>query len=354
MPKEVLPKNGKNMMKLGALYGNREFPRCACQIHGSLFGTRESFLAGARENMRRQSKISGSAATSTAPEHVAVTDWTGESSNVPNFILQGPDAFIFEIDPLTGAITPKSWFLADFDDAWDANEDNIYEMSAIDTDNPDAVAGSTDFEYRVTPTDAMLVEASAPVALTRFTISGPDTVILEINKFTGEVTLQDWFAPEHGDNWDADEDGIYDFNIVTNAPDGTVVTTAATLTQDTEGTFMVNAPTIDILPEDTGPVDPPVTGTELLTNGLLEGGVAFESNDSDGDVDGWATSSGTVDVWGDGFFGVNTPDGGNFIQVDTGADGPIDTVYQDVRTLEDDQMELEFSAAQRSGESESL
>lgn len=107
--------------------------------------------------MRRQSKISGSATTSTAPEHVAVTDWTGESSNVPNFILQGPDAFIFEIDPLTGAITPKSWFLADFDDAWDANEDNIYEMSAIDTDNPDAVAGSTDFEYRVKPTDAMLV-----------------------------------------------------------------------------------------------------------------------------------------------------------------------------------------------------
>ena len=107
---------------------------------------------------------------------------------MPNFILQGPDAFIFEIDPLTGAITPKSWFLADFNDAWDANEDNIYEMSPIDTDNPDAVAGSTDFEYRVTPTDAMLVEASAPVALTTFTISGPDTVIFEINKFTGEVT----------------------------------------------------------------------------------------------------------------------------------------------------------------------
>ena len=43
MPKELRPKNGKNMMKLGALYGNRELPRCACQIHGSLFGTRESF-----------------------------------------------------------------------------------------------------------------------------------------------------------------------------------------------------------------------------------------------------------------------------------------------------------------------
>ena len=107
---------------------------------------------------------------------------------MPNFILQGPDAFIFEIDPLTGAITPKSWFLADFDDAWDANEDNIYEMSAIDTDNTDTVAGSTDFEYRVTPTDAMLVEASAPLALTTFTIANPDTVIFEINKFTGEVT----------------------------------------------------------------------------------------------------------------------------------------------------------------------
>ena len=300
--------------------------------------------------------------------------------------------------------------LAGFDDAWDANEDNIYKMTAVDTDNPDAVAGSTDFEYRVTPNDAMLVEASAPAALTTFTIYGPDTVMSEINEFTGEVTLQDWFVPEPGENWDADEngtyvltvtatapngtvtdtpasltvtptgeyifdvpapiilpkpetvdpdpvpfgtlfslsgddavvlqideitgaitlndwftpdpgdswdadeDGIYDFNIVTTAPDGTVVTTPATLTQSTDGTFMVNAPTIDVLPDDSGPVDPPFTGTELLTNGLLEGGVAFESNDSDGDVDGWATSSGTVDVWGDDSLtsdaGINILDGG--------------------------------------------
>ena len=161
---------------------------------------------------------------------------------MPNLILQGPDAFIFEIDPLTGAITPKSWFLADFNDAWDANEDNIYEMSPIDTDNPDAVAGSTDFEYRVTPTDAMLVEASAPLALTTFTIANPDTVIFEINKFTGEVTLQDWFALEPGDNWDADENGTYDFTVTATAPDGTVTDTPASLTVTPTGEYIYDVP----------------------------------------------------------------------------------------------------------------
>lgn len=51
---------------------------------------------------------------------------------------------------------------------------------------------------------------------------------------------------------------------------------------------------------------------------------------------------------------MNTPDGGNFVQLDTGAEGGIDTLTQSVRTIEDDEMELRFSGAQRFGESESI
>ena len=95
-------------------------------------------------------------------------------------------------------------------------------------------------------------------------------------------------------------------------------------------------------------------GTQLLNNGMLDGGVAAEANSYNGTVEGWNTAGGSADVWGDGFFGVNTPDAGNFVQIDRGADGPQDTLYQDVLTLEDDAMELSFSGAQRFGESESI
>ena len=43
-------------------------------------------------------------------------------NQVPNFTLQGPDAFLFEIDPTTGEITLKSWFTPDFNDAWDVTK----------------------------------------------------------------------------------------------------------------------------------------------------------------------------------------------------------------------------------------
>ncbi len=374
---------------------------------------------------------------------------------MPNFTLQGPDAFLFEIDPTTGEVTTKDWFIADFNDAWDVNEDNTYEFTVLDTEDPDPVSGTTDFEYRVTPNDAVFVEAGAAPVLTEFSISGPDTVMFDINIYTGEITLQDWFAPDAGDNWDADENGVYEFtvtasapdgtttetpasltitaegeyiydvpdpivipdplpfgtvfsvsgddavvfaidevtgavtlndwftpdpgdnwdadengeylfNIVATAPDGTVTVIPGTLTANPDGTFELNAPSLVVLPDPSGPVDPvdpvdpvtpvdpPLVGTQLLINGNLEAGVAFEANDSAADLDGWSTTSGTADVWGDGFFGVNTPDGGNFVQLDGAAEGALDTLSQSVRTIEDDQMELRFNGAQRFGESESI
>ena len=44
---------------------------------------------------------------------------------MPNFTLQGPDAFLFEIDPATGEITLKDWFAPADGDNWDEDENGV-------------------------------------------------------------------------------------------------------------------------------------------------------------------------------------------------------------------------------------
>ena len=44
-----------------------------------------------------------------------------------------PDNFYFEIDPQTGELTPKDWFTANRTDAWDEDEDFIYNVTRITT-----------------------------------------------------------------------------------------------------------------------------------------------------------------------------------------------------------------------------
>lgn len=191
-------------------------------------------------------------------------------NQVPNFTLQGPDAFLFEIDPTTGEITLKSWFTPDFNDAWDVNEDNTYELTVVDTENADAGAGTSEIEFRVTPNDAVFVAADSEPVLTEFSTSGPDTVMFDINTYTGEVTVKDWFAPTEGDNWDADENGVYEFTITANAPDGTVTDTPASLTITAEGEYIFDVPDPIVLPEpEPEPVipDPVPFGTIFTLNG---------------------------------------------------------------------------------------
>jgi LmbE family N-acetylglucosaminyl deacetylase len=44
-----------------------------------------------------------------------------------------PDSFLFDVNATTGELTPKDWFTPSLDDAWDINEDYIYEVTRIMT-----------------------------------------------------------------------------------------------------------------------------------------------------------------------------------------------------------------------------
>ncbi|MDQ2092467.1 hypothetical protein NO357_21400, partial [Marimonas arenosa] len=49
------------------------------------------------------------------------------------YSLAGPDAFLFTVDATTGTVAPQDWFVPSLDDAWDQNEDHVYELTRVAT-----------------------------------------------------------------------------------------------------------------------------------------------------------------------------------------------------------------------------
>lgn len=165
-----------------------------------------------------------------------------------------PDNFYFNIDAQTGEITPKDWFSPSLLDAWDANEDYIYEVTRIETpldggapmselirfdteaegalsvldedgpsdepieeDDPDLddpVDDSVDPIDDETPPD--------PPSSVVYQLSGPDSFLFEINAVDGVIATKDWFVPQFRDAWDQDENNIYELTRTGTNDDGSI------------------------------------------------------------------------------------------------------------------------------------
>ena len=87
-------------------------------------------------------------------------------------------------------------------------------------------------------------------------------------------------------------------------------------------------------------VAPPTESGELV-NGGLEAGLA-EGTTAIGMLDGWYSSN-LIELWANGHRGVNSLDGGNFIDLDyEGGDTEPDRIWQDVQTVEGQRYVLSF------------
>lgn len=86
--------------------------------------------------------------------------------------------------------------------------------------------------------------------------------------------------------------------------------------------------------------------TELLFNGGFEAGVAAGGINTSTTVPGWTTPTGTAEVWGSGFNGISTSDGGNFVEIDQHA-ANVDGISQDVATVSGETYTLSIDAQQR-------
>jgi len=162
------------------------------------------------------------------------------------FSLTGADAFLFTIDPATGAVAPQDWFTPALDDAWDQNEDHVYEVTQVSDAGDGSAPVSLDLWFEttaegvLTPLDDAPSDTGAPdpaepdepgtpddpvdplpsTGETLYGLTGPDAQLFVIDPVTGTVTPQDWFLPSYDDAWDVNEDNIYEITRTTTPLDG--------------------------------------------------------------------------------------------------------------------------------------
>ncbi|MDQ2091610.1 hypothetical protein, partial [Marimonas arenosa] len=67
------------------------------------------------------------------------------------YSLAGPDAQLFVIDPDTGDIAPQDWFVPSYHDAWDQNEDHVYEITRVATPEDGSPAVPEDLRFETLP-----------------------------------------------------------------------------------------------------------------------------------------------------------------------------------------------------------
>ena len=103
---------------------------------------------------------------------------------------------------------------------------------------------------------------------------------------------------------------------------------------DIDGTFFT--PWADVTPP----------GNASLQNGGLEAGITGGTIDFLETLPGWQSVN-FVEVWGSGFNGVNSTDGGNFVELDNAGGGIADRIWQNVDTDAGQVYRLSFSMRAR-------
>ena len=218
---------------------------------------------------------------------------TGSPIGSVTYALGGADAGLFTINSSTGVV---SMIARDFENAADANTDNVYELSIIVTDSD----GNSDSEAWAVTVDDVVETASftidaiadaninentaytsvtpaitgSPIGSVTYTLGGTDAGLFTINGTTGVVSMigRDFESPA-----DAGANNVYDLSITVTDADGNTYSEAWAVTvQDVVETASF---TIDVITDAnvnenaiyTG-VTPAISGTPIGTLSYTLGG----------------------------------------------------------------------------------
>ena len=173
--------------------------------------------------------------------------------------LGGADAEYFSINSLTGQVTMEP---RDFELPEDANNDNVYEVTLIATDQ-DANSASEDWTvtiqdvneavtFTIDPIADIAIDENTPytsvvpsitgtpIGTVTYTLTGNDKDLFAIDPTTGQVSMEprDFEVPE-----DANNDNVYEVTLIATDQDANSANAAWTVTiQDVneEVTFTIN------------------------------------------------------------------------------------------------------------------
>ena len=205
---------------------------------------------------------------------------------IDSYTLEGADAQLFVIDADTGSIRYQDWFTPDADDAWDQDEDYVYEVTRIGLDATGRLVAQDPLELTVDATGARWSAAEpgdepdgsgsggpgsgGDDPATDLALSGPDAMLFTLDPETDAPMPQDWFTPDINDAWDQDADHVYEVSVTATAADGTSTVTDWQMTVTSEGaTWVVVDPATS--PPDGG--GDPGPGSDSIF--ALEGPDAF-------------------------------------------------------------------------------
>lgn len=106
--------------------------------------------------------------TTEEPLRMVVTeaglDWrdaSPEPTPEASYALSGPDAHLFTVDLRSGEIGLQDWFIPSPTDAWDSDEDHVYQVTRLHLSGDGTETGREDLEMAVTAEGTMWREAGA-------------------------------------------------------------------------------------------------------------------------------------------------------------------------------------------------
>jgi hypothetical protein len=163
------------------------------------------------------------------------------------YTLGGTDAAAFTINETTGVV---GMVARDYENAEDANTDNVYELSitATDSDSNEASEAWTVTVDNVTETVTFTIDAisdanvdensiytsvkpnlsgATPIGSVTYTLGGTDAAAFTINETTGVVSM---VARDYENAEDANTDNVYELSITATDSDSNQATEAWTVT----------------------------------------------------------------------------------------------------------------------------
>ncbi|OED46133.1 hypothetical protein AB838_21080 [Rhodobacteraceae bacterium (ex Bugula neritina AB1)] len=175
-----------------------------------------------------------------------------DDTSLDTFVLEGPDAGYFIIDPDNGTLSNIEWFTPQYSQVWDANGDHTYEVSVVERDaagaeidrsNLNLVVTQTDVSWRDAETGDLIGEETLTGGAgddtvggtdggdgisdggdaTLYTLSGADADLFVVDPATGDVAYQSWFTPNYYQVWDEDRDHVYEVSVVGTDANGVEV-----------------------------------------------------------------------------------------------------------------------------------
>ena len=172
-----------------------------------------------------------------------------DDTSLDAFVLEGPDAGYFVVDPDDGTVSNVDWFTPQYSEVWDANADRTYEVSVVERDLGGVEIDRSNLELVVTQAGVSWNDADSGEMIgeetltggngddtvdgtdggdtggdgTVYTLAGPDAGVFVVDATTGDVSYQNWFTPSYDEVWDMDRDHTYEVSVIGTGTDGAVV-----------------------------------------------------------------------------------------------------------------------------------